>query len=295
MRNESNLGIGIGLRTTHFGELLERKADVSWFEAVSENFFMDGGRPLHVLEHVRRDYPVVFHGVSMSIGTTDPIDDAYLAQIRELSRRYEPPWVSDHLCWTGAKRHNLHDLLPLPWNEEVLAHVVERVTRVQDALGRRLVLENVSSYLAFSNSTMSEAEFLVALAETADCQILLDVNNVYVSAFNHRFDAAAFIDAMPAERVVQLHLAGHSDMGTHLLDTHDAPVCPAVWELYRHTIRRLGPVPTLIEWDGNVPPLATLEAEVALARAICSEVAAEAKARPGAKGAPDRAGRTFAA
>lgn len=291
MSSDHTLGIGIGLRTAHFSELLERPAEVDWFEAVSENFLMDGGRPLHVLEHVRSHVPIVFHGVSMSIGTTDPLDEDYLARLAELGDRFEPAWISDHLCWTGAKRHNLHDLLPLPWTEEVLEHTVDRVRRVQDRLRRRLVLENVSSYLTFTHSTMSEAEFLVALAERADCQILLDVNNVYVSAFNHRFDAHAYIDAMPRERVVQLHLAGHSDLGTHLLDTHDAPVCPAVWDLYRHTIRRLGPVPTLIEWDGDVPPLATLEAEVARARRICDEVAAEPSNGKGDRGA----GRTFAA
>lgn len=291
MSSDHKLGIGIGLRTAHFSELLERPAEVDWFEAVSENFLMDGGRPLHVLEHVRRQVPVVFHGVSMSIGTTDPIDERYLDRLIALRERFEPAWLSDHLCWTGAKRHNLHDLLPLPWTEEVLDHVAERVQRVQDRLGQRLVLENVSSYLTFTHSTMSEAEFLVELAERADCQILLDVNNVYVSAFNHRFDARSYIDSMPPERVVQLHLAGHSDLGTHLLDTHDAPVCGQVWDLYRHTIRRLGAVPTLIEWDGNVPPLATLEGEVARARQICDEVAAEPQTAKGGLGA----GRTFAA
>ncbi len=285
------LGIGIGLRTTHFSELLERSAQVDWFEAVSENFMMDGGRPLHVLDHVRRDAPVVLHGVSLSIGTTDPLDETYLTRLATLARRFEPEWISDHLCWTGAKHHNLHDLLPLPWTEEVLTHVAERVARVQDVLGRRLVLENVSSYFTFSHSTMSEAEFLSALVERADCDILLDVNNVYVSAFNHGFDARAYIDTMPRDRVVQLHLAGHSDMGTHLLDTHDAPVCPEVWDLYRYTIRRLGRVPTLIEWDGNVPPLATLEDEVSRARLICDEVDAETRTKNGGA----RVGRTFAA
>lgn len=292
MSNQPNLGVGIGLRTAHFTELLERTADVDWFEAVSENFLIEGGRPLHVLEHVRSQVPVVLHGVSMSIGTTDPIDESYLKDLMRLAGRFEPSWISDHLCWTGAKRHNLHDLLPLPWTEEVLAHVTERVQRVQDAIGRRLVLENVSSYLSFSHSTMSESEFLAALAERADCEILLDVNNVYVSAFNHRFDARAFIDAMPRERVVQLHLAGHSDLGTHLLDTHDAPVCPDVWALYRYTVERLGPVSTLIEWDGNVPPLEVLEQEVARARSIRAEVAGRsAKTLEGGTGG----GRTHAA
>ncbi|MBM4268018.1 MAG: DUF692 domain-containing protein [Deltaproteobacteria bacterium] len=272
MPRTAALGIGIGLRTRHFGELLERRARVDWFEAISENFMMDGGRPLHVLERVRRDYPVVLHGVSLSIGTTDPLDRTYLAKLRALAARFEPTWVSDHLCWTGVRGHNLHDLLPLPWTEEVLEHVAERVGRVQDALGRRLVLENVSSYLSFSDSTLSEWEFLAALAERADCDILLDVNNVYVSAFNHDFDALRFIDAMPPERVAQIHLAGHSDHGTHLLDTHDAPVASAVWDLYAHALRRLGRVPTLIEWDGDVPPLERLEAEAERAREVFASV-----------------------
>ncbi len=291
MQANQNLGIGIGLRTTHFSELLERRAKVDWFEAVSENFMMDGGRPLHVLEHVRRDSPLVLHGVSLSIGGTDPLDDVYLKQLTALADRFQPEWISDHLCWTGAKRHNLHELLPLPWTEEVLDHVADRVGRVQDVLGRRLVLENASTYLTYSHSTMGEAEFLAALVERADCQILLDVNNVYVSAFNHGFGAEAYIDRMPRDRVVQLHLAGHSDMGTHLLDTHDALVCPEVWELYRYTIRRLGRVPTLIEWDGDVPPLSTLEEEAARARAIYGEVAAATTPNDGGA----RVGRTFAA
>lgn len=279
MDPDANLGVGIGLRTRHFSELLERAPQVDWFEAVSENFMMDGGRPLHVMAHVRRDFPLVFHGVSLSIGSTDPLDRAYLDRLSALAERWEPAWISDHLCWTGAGGHNLHDLLPLPWTEEVLQHVRERVLRVQDHLRRPLTLENVSSYLCFTHSTMEEADFLAELADSAGCSILLDVNNVYVSAFNHRFDARDYIDRMPADRVAQLHLAGHSDLGTHKLDTHDAPVCPEVWELYRYTIERLGPVPTLIEWDGNVPPLETLEGEVVRAKEICASVAQSRSAR----------------
>ena len=291
MHSDSNLGIGIGLRTAHFSELLERRPRVDWFEAVSENFMMEGGRPLHVLEHVREGFPLVLHGVSLSIGTTDPLDDDYLGHLAALADRYEPRWISDHLCWTGARQHNLHELLPLPWTEESLAHVRDRVCRVQDRLKRRLVLENASSYLCFAHSTMSEAEFLATLADQADCQILLDVNNVYVSAFNHGFDAQAYIDRLPPERIVQLHLAGHSDFGTHKLDTHDAPVCSEVWDLYRHTIRRLGRMSTLIEWDGNVPPLSTLEDEVDRARQICDEIAPRAEPPTG----EERADRTHPA
>jgi uncharacterized protein (UPF0276 family) len=268
MAVDSNVGVGIGLRTAHFEDLLARPARVGWLEATSENFMMPGGRPLHVLERLRRDYPLVLHGVSLSIGGTDPLDRSYLARLCSLIERFAPLWVSDHLCWTGARGHNLHDLLPLPWNEETLDHVARRVEDVQTALGRPLVLENVSTYLTFSHSTMSEWEFLAALAARTGCQILLDVNNVYVSGFNHGFDAVEYLDAIPAERVVQIHLAGHTDLGTHLLDTHDHPVAEPVWGLYLHALRRLGAVPTLIEWDGNVPPLERLEEEADRARSV---------------------------
>jgi uncharacterized protein len=269
-RRYPNLGAGIGLRTAHFDTILESGSRADWFEAISENFMMDGGRPLHVLERVRRDFPVVLHGVSLSIGSTDPLDPDYLRRLRALMHRFEPAWVSDHLCWTGVDAHNLHDLLPLPWTEEALEHIARRVRQVQDAIGRRLVLENVSSYLAFAHSEMSEWEFLAELTARADCDLLLDVNNVYVSGFNHRFDPRAFIDAIPPERVAQIHLAGHTDCGTHLLDTHDAPVIEPVWELYRYALERVGPVATLIEWDGDVPPLERVEAEAARARQIAA-------------------------
>jgi hypothetical protein len=235
-----------------------------------------GGRPLHVLERVRRDFPIALHGVSLSIGSTDPLDHAYLHELRDLAKRFEPAWISDHLCWTGVGGHNLHDLLPLPWTEETLEHVCARVREVQDVLGQRLVLENVSSYLAFSHSTMTEWEFITELAARADCDLLLDVNNVYVSAYNHRFDALAYLRAIPVERVAQIHLAGHTDCVTHLLDTHDAPVADPVWELYRETRRRFGRVSTLIEWDGDVPSLERVEDEALLARAIAAEVDADA-------------------
>ncbi len=271
-RRSPDLGFGIGLRRGHYAEILAHGTRAEWFEAISENFMVAGGRPLDVLERIRRDYPLVLHGVSLSIAGTDPLDPAYLDALRALADRFEPAWLSDHLCWTGVDAHNLHDLLPLPWTEEALAHVVARVARVQDVLGRRLVLENVSSYLSFTHSTMSEWEFLAEVARRADCDLLLDVNNVYVSAFNHGFDPRTYIDAIPPERVVQIHLAGHSDYGTHLLDTHDAPIADAVWELYRHTIARLGRVPTLVEWDGEVPPLAVVEREALRAREIAAEV-----------------------
>lgn len=269
MTRHPNLGFGIGLRTGHFSALLDRGTRADWLEAISENFMTAGGRPLHVLERVRRDKMLVLHGVSLSIGGSDPLDESYLRALRALADRFAPAWVSDHLCWTRHDAHQLHDLLPLPWTEEALAHLVPRIAHVQDVLARRLVLENVSSYLAFDGD-LTEWEFLAELARRADCDLLLDVNNVHVSAWNHGFDPKRYIDAIPAERVAQIHLAGHSDHGTHLLDTHDAPVADAVWDLYRYTIERLGPVSTLVEWDGEVPALEVVEAEAARARDVAA-------------------------
>jgi uncharacterized protein (UPF0276 family) len=269
-----DLGHGVGLRREHYERVLEGPTGVDWFEVISENFMVQGGRPLHVLERVRRDYPIVLHGVSLSIGSTDPLRRDYLAALRELARRFEPAWVSDHLCWTGVGGHNAHDLLPLPYTEEALGHVVARVSQVQEALGRRIALENVSSYLDFEASTLSEWEFLAAVAEGADCGILLDVNNIFVSARNHGFDAERYLDAIPPERVWQIHLAGHTDKGTHLLDTHSAPVRKEVWDLYRSAVRRTGAVSSLIEWDEDIPAWEVLEAESLRARALREQVLA---------------------
>jgi uncharacterized protein (UPF0276 family) len=255
------LGYGVGLRPPHYGHVLETRPAVDWFEVISENFMVAGGRPLRVLEQVRADYPIVLHGVSLSIGSVDPVRADYLARLRALAERIQPAWISDHVCWTGVGGHNLHDLLPLPYTEEALAHVVDRVRRVQDALGRRIALENVSSYLSFCDSALTEWDFLAALAERADCAILLDVNNIFVSAFNHGFDARRYLDAIPVERVVQYHLAGHSDHGTYLLDTHDHPVRDEVWQLYAAAVRRFGAVSTLIEWDDEIPAFERLHAE----------------------------------
>jgi uncharacterized protein (UPF0276 family) len=227
-----------------------------------------GGRPLHVLDRVRQRYPIAMHGVSLSIGSTDPLSIDYLRQLKALAQRIEPAWISDHLCWTGVGGHNLHDLLPLPYTEEAVAHVAERVGRVQDTLGRRILLENVSTYLEYRQSTMPEWEFLGAVAERADCGILLDVNNIFVSAFNHGFAAIDYVNAVPVERVHQFHLAGHSDRGTFLHDTHDHPVADAVWDLYAAAVRRFGDVSTLIEWDDRIPPFAALHAEAMHARQI---------------------------
>ncbi|WOB08173.1 DUF692 domain-containing protein [Piscinibacter gummiphilus] len=267
-------GFGLGLRVEHYADFLDGRPAVDWLEVISENYLVPGGKPLAHLERIRAEYPMAMHGVSLSIGSTDPLDRHYLRELKALTRRIEPAWVSDHLCWTGVDHHHLHDLLPLPCTEEALRHVSERVLQVQEALGRRLLLENVSSYVSFDGDEMSEWEFIAELARRADCELLLDVNNVYVSSRNHGFDARRFIDAMPRERVRQIHLAGHEDHGDHLIDTHDHPVCEAVWELYAYTVGRLGAVPTMIERDDHIPPLADLLAELDRARAIQHEVLA---------------------
>jgi uncharacterized protein len=255
------LGQGIGLRPKHFREFLEQRPAVDFVEAVSENFMSAGGRPLAVLDKVRQDVPVVLHGVSLSIGACEELDARYLRELGQLVRRIQPALVSDHLCWGRHGGRYVHDLWPLPFTEESLSHVVARVAQVQDTLGRQILLENVSSYVTYRASTLSEWDFLASVAERADCGILLDVNNVYVSARNHGFDARTYIAGLPAARVQQIHLAGHSDHGEYLLDSHDAPVCPPVWELYAYAIERFGRVPTLIEWDDNIPELPVLLAE----------------------------------
>ena len=266
------LGHGVGLRTRHFPRVWEGAVRVDWFEAVSENFMIRGGRPLAVLEKARETAPLVLHGVSLSLGSTDPLNDAYLRDLQTLIHRFEPAWVSDHLCWGSVGGHYAHDLLPLPYTEEALQHVAERVRAVQDRLGRQILLENVSSYLTFSHSTMPEWTFLAEVAERADCGILLDVNNVYVSATNHSFNPVEYLTALPAERIGQIHLAGHSDQGTHLLDTHAGPVSAPVWDLYRLALRRYGRVSTLIEWDERIPEFEELCAEAERARAIACEI-----------------------
>jgi hypothetical protein len=269
------LGVGVGLRTAHYAHILapETRLEIDWFEAISENYMVPGGRPLRILEEVRALRPLVLHGVSLSIGSTDPLDLDYLDRLAATARRFEPRWLSDHLCWTGTGGHQSHDLLPLPCTEGALAHVIERTRRVQDRLGRRIALENPSSYLAYRHDAMPEHEFLVRVAEGADCGILLDVNNVFVSAHNHRFDARAYLDSIPPERVFQIHLAGHSVEGGLLVDTHDHPVREEVWALYAHALARLGPVSTLIEWDDRIPEFAELEAHAARARAILERCA----------------------
>jgi uncharacterized protein len=265
-----NLGFGLGLRTDHYEAVLESQPAVDWFEALSENYLAPGGKPLHYLDRIRERYPVVLHGVSMSIGSTDPLDLEYLRQLKNLARRVEPVWISDHLCWTGMAGKNLHDLMPLPYTEEAIDHVAGRIKQVQDFLGCRILIENVSSYVTYRQSVIPECEFIAEIARRADCLILLDVNNIYVSAFNHHFDALSYLDAIPPERVRQIHLAGHDNCGTHIVDTHDADVIEPVWALYAQAIRRFGPVSTMIERDDHIPPLDELVAELNRARTIAT-------------------------
>jgi uncharacterized protein (UPF0276 family) len=265
--NFPDLGIGVGLRTVHFPHILSQKPAVDWFEVLSENFMATGGRPMYVLDQVAERYPVALHGVSLSIGSTDPVDFDYLRRLKDLARRTRAHWVSDHLCWTGVLGRNTHDLLPMPYTEAALRHVVGRIRTVSDFLERPLVLENPSSYVEFAASTMPEWEFLARMAEGADCGLLLDVNNVYVSAFNHGFDPRAYVDAIPADRVVQYHLAGHTHKGTHIVDTHSDHAVDEVWELFRRSCQRTGPVATLYEWDEDVPDFETVHAEAKKAAA----------------------------
>lgn len=267
-----NLGFGLGLRTDHYHEIIDTKPKVDWFEVLSENYMVPGGKPHYFLDKIRADYPVVMHGVSLSIGSTAAFDQSYLTALKKLADRIEPAWISDHLCWTGVHGQNMHDLLPLPYTEETVKHVVERIKVVQDFLGRQILLENVSSYASYIDSTMTEWEFIQEIAELADCLLLLDVNNIYVSSFNHHFDPKAFIDGVPAKRIQQIHLAGHHNHGDYIIDTHDAPVIDHVWDLYRYAIAKFGNVSTMIERDDKIPALSELVSELQLARNITAKV-----------------------
>ncbi|MGD9669560.1 MAG: DUF692 domain-containing protein [Hyphomicrobiaceae bacterium] len=266
------LGFGHGRRPQHNDEILSTDPPIDWFEIISENFMVAGGQPLRILDQIRRRYPVVMHGVSMSIASASPLDLDYLEDLKALARRVEPRWISDHLCWTGVHGVNLHDLLPIPYTDEALDHVSARVHKVQDILGRPLTLENVSSYVAFEGEDMSEWEFLAALTRRTGCHLLFDVNNVYVGARNHGYDPMDFLNGIPHEAVVQFHLAGHEDHGDYVIDTHDHDVCDEVFDLYRTALRRFGPVSTMIERDDNIPPLVDVVAELDRARNIASEV-----------------------
>jgi uncharacterized protein (UPF0276 family) len=271
-------GFGLGLRTAHYEDIASGRPALGWLEILTENYLVAGGRPLEWLDRIRADYPMVMHGVSLSIGGTDPLDTDYLRQLKALAERVQPLWISDHLCWTGIASKNLHDLLPLPYTEEAVQHVAARVDAVQTFLGRRILLENVSTYVGYRHSELSEWEFLSEIARRADCLILLDVNNIYVSAYNHGFDPDAYLAAVPADRVQQIHLAGHSNCGDYIIDTHDAPVIDPVWDLYERTIRRFGPIATMIERDDRIPPLEELLAELDRARAVAEAARTKAAA-----------------
>jgi uncharacterized protein len=271
-----NLGLGVGLRSVHFDHILKHQPAVDWFEIISENYIDSQGRPRYVLQQIAERYPVVMHGVSLSIGSTDPLDFEYLGKLKRLAREIDAKWISDHLCWTGVLGRNTHDLLPVPFTEQTLRHVVERVRTLQDFLERPFVMENPSSYVTFQDSTLDEWEFVTRMAEEADCGLLLDVNNVYVSSFNHDLDPETFLRALPPERIVQFHLAGHSDYGTHLIDTHDDHVIDPVWQLYRLVHQRTGGASTLLEWDARIPPFPVLHAEVLKAKRFLGETLPEA-------------------
>ncbi|REL30761.1 DUF692 domain-containing protein [Thalassotalea euphylliae] len=265
------LGFGLGLRTNHYNDVIEQKPDVDWFEIISENYMVAGGKPRYYLDQIRENYPIVMHGVSMSIGSTDPLNIEYLTKLKTLIADVQPEWFSDHLCFTSVGGVNSHDLLPLPYTEESLTHVVERIKQVQDFMGRQMLMENVSSYLTYKTDEMNEWQFYREVCEQADCRMLLDINNIYVSARNHDFDAMEYLRSLNPERVQQFHLAGHSDFGDYVVDTHDHDVPDPVWQLYKEALKLFGPVSTMIERDANIPSFADLTAELNIARNIAEQ------------------------
>ncbi len=269
------LGFGLGLRHEHYEDILKYQPDLDWFEIISENYLIPGGKPLYYLDKIRANYPMVMHGVSLSIGSADKLDLSYLKQLKTLAKRIEPVWISDHLCWTGVDQLNMHDLLPLPYTQQSIDHIVGRIHYVQDYLKRPFLIENVSSYLTFIDSEMNEWEFIAAIAKQSGCSILLDVNNIYVSAINHDCNPLDYLNALPAAHIAQIHLAGHSNQGNYIIDTHDAPVITDVWALYREALLRFGPISTMIERDDNIPALSELMQELNQARLIAAETLTE--------------------
>ena len=265
------LGFGLGLRTEHYQDVIDNKPDVDWFEIISENYMVPGGKPLYFLDKIRADYPMVMHGVSLSIGSTDPLNMDYLKDLKNLTERVQPHWLSDHLCWTSVDHTNSHDLLPLPYNEETIEHIAARIRQVQDYLGRQILIENLSSYVTYNNSVMSEWEFLNEIARRSDCLVLLDINNIFVSAHNHHFEPMEYINGIDVDRVMQFHLAGHRYNGEMIVDTHDEEVCDPVWALYEQALKRFGAVSTMIERDDNIPDFNTLRAELAIAEQIAAK------------------------
>lgn len=270
LKKRINLGFGIGLRPEHYEPILTEKPDIDWLEILTENYLVPGGKPLHYLNLFSSLYPIVMHGVSMSIGSCDPLDWNYLKDIKQLATRIQPKWISDHLCWTGLHHKNMHDLLPLPYTEEAIHHIVNRINQIQDFLGQRILIENVSSYVTYTHSTLTEWDFLKEICERADCLLLLDVNNIYVSSINHHFNPLTYMTSIPSERVYQIHLAGHSNMGSYIIDTHDHDIIDPVWKLYEAALQHIGPVSTMIERDDNIPELSHLINELEYARKISS-------------------------
>lgn len=271
-------GYGLGLRTTHYNDFLSAPQPVDWLEIISDNYLGQGGKPLNVLHKIRANYPIVMHGVSLSIGSADGLDNAYLQQIAQLAKDVQPLWISDHLCWTGVAGKNSHDLLPLPYTEEALKLVVSHIKQVQDTLGRRFIVENLSSYVSYTESEMTEWQFLRHVCEEADCLMLLDINNIYVSSVNYGFDPLEYLHHLPKNRIQQIHLAGHSDNGNVIIDTHDHPVAEPVWSLYAAACEHVGEVATMIERDDHIPALDELLKELAHAKEICSEHSPAVKA-----------------
>lgn len=266
------LGFGLGLRPNHYEAILQMRPPLDWFEIITENYLIPGGQPIYYLDQIRQHYPIVMHGVSLSLGSTDPLDQAYLKSVKQLAERIEPVWISEHLCWTGVNGLNMHDLLPLPYTMEAIEHVVSRINQVQDYLGRQILIENVSSYLTYQQSDMTEWEFVTEITNRADCLILLDVNNIYVSACNHHFDPEMYLNGVPSHRIQQIHLAGHVHQGNLLIDTHDTPIVQPVWDLYAAAIKRFGVVTTMIERDDAIPALTELLHEVMFARDIANNI-----------------------
>ncbi|MBU2706742.1 DUF692 domain-containing protein [Zooshikella marina] len=271
-------GFGLGLRKDYYSEILATQPAVDWFEIISENYFVDGGKPLYFLDAIREQYPIAMHGVSLSIGSTDPLNKHYLKNLKSLADRINPIFISDHLCWTSVGGINSHDLLPLPYTEASIKHIVERINFVQDYLGRQILLENLSSYVSFAESDMTEWDFVSEVVERADCMLLLDINNIYVSARNHHFDPLDYLKGVPPQRVMQHHLAGHSDYGDYIIDTHDAPVVDPVWQLYKVAAELFGPVSTMIERDDNMPTFSELLAELNSARTLAEPIYSQQQA-----------------
>jgi len=275
-RHTSINGVGVGFRSNHFEYIEKNRPDVPWFEVLIDNYMMDAGVSLYYLEKATEAYPVTFHGVGMSLGSTDQLNKDYLKKLKSLIKQFNPVYVSDHLCWTSVDGYHSHDLLPMPYTDEAIKLLVSHIKQAQDFLERRILVENVSSYLNFKDSIMSEWEFLKIVVEESDCDVLLDINNIYVSSINHNIDAIQYIKNIPVERVKEMHLAGYTDMGTHLLDTHGEAVHEPVWKLYEQALNKFGNIPTLIEWDNDVPEFSILEEEAAKAEAIMQKVKSRA-------------------